>query len=349
MSLSLPFGRKYAFYAKSERKIEPVLDDNVNGRAIERLEEIRASHINIIPPNFLENWSDVALYHPKGDVETAHAILLDPEEGAFDLHNALNHLTGKEWTKFTCSWFVFNALQSDLAEERAVAADSQLHPATFSPTMIESFIRFFTRHGERVFDPFAGIGSTLVAAKRSGRIGCGIELNRTYWEVCLKRTPEFASEIFLDSAENLAKLPIPNFEFSISSPPYWDVLNRSTKDFQTRRDNAGLHTKYSDDDMDLGNVENYPEFLARTVEVYQQVLQKLQPKRYLVIIVKNVKKEGKLYPLAWDLARELSQHCDLKDERIWIQDKIGLAPYGYPHSWASNILHHYCLVFQKRR
>lgn len=68
---------------------------------------------------------------------------------------------------------------------------------------------------------------------------------------------------------------------------------------------------------------------------------------YLVIIVKNVKKKGKLYPIAWDLARELGKLYTLKDEKIWIQDKIGLSPYGYPHSWASNILHHYCLVFQK--
>jgi len=56
-----------------------------------------------------------------------------------------------------------------------------------------------------------------------------------------------------------------------------------------------------------------------------------------------------MYPLAWDLARELSKRYILKDEKIWIQDKIGLSPYGYPHSWSSNILHHYCLILKKEK
>ena len=68
---------------------------------------------------------------------------------------------------------------------------------------------------------------------------------------------------------------------------------------------------------------------------------------YIVVIVKNVKKDGKFYPLAWDLARRLSEKFELKDERIWIQDKVALAPYGYPYSWTANILHHYCLILRK--
>ena len=68
---------------------------------------------------------------------------------------------------------------------------------------------------------------------------------------------------------------------------------------------------------------------------------------YITIIVKNIKKGGRMYPLAWDMARILSKKYVLKDEKIWIQDKIGLSPYGYPNSWASNILHHYCLILRK--
>ena len=42
------------------------------------------------------------------------------------------------------------------------------------------------------------------------------------------------------------------------------------------------------------------------------------------MIVKNVKKGGKIYPLAWDLARRLSAIYALKDERIWLQDNVML-------------------------
>jgi len=141
---------------------------------------------------------------------------------------------------------------------------------------------------------------------------------------------------------------LPIQDFSISSPPYWDVLNRSTKDFHSIREEKGLDKVYSDTVDDLGNVSDYQEFLSRLTEIYISIFSILREGAYVVIILKNVKKEGKLYPLAWDIARNLSDIYELKDEKIWIQDKIGLAPYGYPYSWVTNILHHYCIVLQKK-
>ena len=70
-------------------------------------------------------------------------------------------------------------------------------------------------------------------------------------------------------------------------------------------------------------------------------------KAYLTIIVKNVKKGGKLYPLAWDLAARLGKVYDLKDERIWCQDNQRLAPFAMGKAWVSNTMHHYCLNFRK--
>ena len=83
--------------------------------------------------------------------------------------------------------------------------------------------------------------------------------------------------------------------------------------------------------------------------IYFQVYDVLKNKGYLVVIIKNVKKEGKHYPLAWDLAKKLSEKYVLKDEKIWCQDKVGLSPFGYPFSWTSNIVHHYCLIFRKEK
>jgi len=340
-------GGKYYLYYRDKKVIKPVESEELNEQARVKLADIYKSHNGNMPDYFLSHWKEVALFHPAGDVRKASALVINPEDGAYDLKNRLNDLTGKEWTKFTCSWLRFNALQSDLKEERRVAPNSQDHPATFSPTMIEEFIRFFTKNGQSVLDPFCGIGSTLVACKRSGRVGFGIELNRKYFEICLKRVPEFCENIFNCNAEEIKHLDLPQVDFSISSPPYWNVLHRSTGDFRKTRTKDNLDYKYSADEQDLGNIADYDEFLSRVSDVYLSIYDIIKQGGYLVVIVKNVKKGGKLYPLAWDIAKSLSRKYSLKDERIWIQDEIRLAPYGYPFSWVSNIIHHYCIIVRK--
>ena len=337
----------YFYYKDSSRKIVPSNVAKDNEKAKEILDMIKREYSKSIPSKYLENWNSVKLYSPNGRVDYAKSLILNVNDGAFDIKNKLNDLTGKEWTKFTCSWFIFNALKSDLQEEQNVTKETQAHPATFSPTMVADFISFFTKEGEKVIDPFCGIGSTLVACKRTGRIGYGIELNEKYYNISLLRTPEFSMNIFNEDCRNISKLDLPQFDYSISSPPYWDILNRSTNGFKNQRESKGLDSKYSDSPVDLGNIKDYDLFLKEVCKVYLDLYNILKPGAYITIIVKNVKKGGKLYPLAWDIARVLGEKYVLKDEKIWIQDKMGLSPYGYPHSWASNILHHYCLNFRK--
>jgi hypothetical protein len=86
--------------------------------------------------------------------------------------------------------------------------------------------------------------------------------------------------------------------------------------------------------------------LDRLVSIYSSLQEVLRPRAYLTIIVKNVKKGGKIYPLAWDLGQQLGQIFTLKDEKIWAQDDIRLAPYGMGNAWVSNTFHHYCLQFR---
>ena len=267
--------------------------------------------------------------------------------GSDEVHpkNKLNDLTGREWIKFIKSWFVFNALRSDLKEERqTLGGMGSDHPATFSPTMVSEFIEFFTKKGQTVLDPFLGIGTTLVACDRTGRKGVGIELTKKYAEMAKKRTDQ---KVIIGDAREVSKMGLPQIDYCITSPPYWNVLNRSTGGFKKDRDSKGLSTKYSDMGKDLGNIAAYDEFLDVMRDIFGQIHGLLKPGGYITVIVKNVKRDGKFYPLAWDLAKKLSDVYELKDEKIWIQDKVRLAPYGYPYAWTSNIIHHYCLILRK--
>ncbi len=132
-----------------------------------------------------------------------------------------------------------------------------------------------------------------------------------------------------------------------NSPPYWDMLRARGADTQKkRRSSPALDVFYSDDPNDLGNVDDYEAFLAKLVDIYARLQPLLREKAYLTIIVKNVKKGGKVYPLAWDLGRELGKVYTLKDERLWLQENQRLAPYGFHSAWVSNTFHHYCLQFR---
>jgi DNA modification methylase len=264
--------------------------------------------------------------------------------------NRLNEMNSTQWLKFQKSWFVHNPPPRK--------KDVLQHPAKFPETLAQEFIEFFTKKGEMVLDPMAGTGSTLVAAMRCGRSSVGIELNPHYAnlarEILLAErrilgepTASLASDVITGDAAEAVFFSLPVIDYVLTSPPYWDMLHARGSETQERRRAApDLDVVYSDDPRDLGNIPDYETFLERLVAVYAGLRPLLRKRAYLTIIVKNVKKGGRIYPLAWDLAGRLSQIYTLKDEKIWCQDNQRLAPYGLGSAWVSNTFHHYCLQFR---
>ena len=264
--------------------------------------------------------------------------------------NKLNNLTNKEWLKFQKSWFIHNPPP----RKKGVL----VHPAKYPETMAQEFIEFFTKDGETVLDPMAGTGSTLVAALRAGRNSYGIELNPKYAQIAAqmveeerqtqgKRVEGLKSKVINGDAAHAGDFGLGTFDYVLTSPPYWDMLRaKGSQTQKKRRTSTDLDVHYSDDPNDLGNMNDYEAFLERLVEIYKGLKPLLREKAYLTIIVKNVKKGGKIYPLAWDIARELGKTYTLKDEKIWLQDNQPLAPFGMGSAWVSNTFHHYCLQFR---
>ena len=270
--------------------------------------------------------------------------------------NKLNDLDPKRWLKFQKSWFVHNPPPRK--------KDVLRHPAKFPETMAQEFIEFFTKAGQTVLDPMAGTGSTLVAALRAGRNSYGIELNPGYAEIARQVIEEEkaaltaannggrsqtcpTAEVITGDALKASEYDIPTIDYVLTSPPYWDMLHaKGAENQKKRRASAALDVVYSDHPNDLGNIHDYEAFLDLLVRIYTGLQPLLREKAYLTIIVKNVKKGGKIYPLAWDLARELGKVYTLKDEKIWCQDNQPLAPFGLGSAWVSNTFHHYCLQFR---
>jgi len=61
------------------------------------------------------------------------------------------------------------------------------HPTAKPEALMSELVSLFTDVGEMICDPFAGSGTTLVAAKRLGRKAIGVEISERYCEVAVKR------------------------------------------------------------------------------------------------------------------------------------------------------------------
>ena len=61
------------------------------------------------------------------------------------------------------------------------------HPTVKPTAMLEDALLDLTNRNDVVIDPFLGSGSTLIAADRTGRVCCGVELDPLYVDVIVRR------------------------------------------------------------------------------------------------------------------------------------------------------------------
>jgi DNA modification methylase len=187
-----------------------------------------------------------------------------------------------------------------------------------SDNMLDFFINKFTQEGQIVFDPFAGFGTTLLVAQELGRVGYGIEYSKPKVDYVhgLLAHPEY---LIHGDSRNLLEYQLPNFDLCLTSPPYTNE-NDSENPFVDYRQKGFEYSSY------FKEMEN----------IFSQVAQKLNPAGHVVIEAANLKKQGHVTTLAWDIAREVSRILHFEGETIIGWDRYG---YGYNHS--------YCLVFSK--
>jgi hypothetical protein len=241
-----------------------------------------------------------------------------------------------------------------------------LHPAKFPETLIEQFIKLFSQQLDNVFDPMVGTGSTVIAALRMKRNGYGTDLSEQFIQTALNRikqeqTPslfpgvEPEGRVFGGDAtklDQIHELDGIKFQYAVTSPPYWSMLTNPGSENQEARRSRNLPLVYSEKSQDLGNIADYDRFLEVLESVYNQVAERLTEDGMLTVVVKNVKRNHILYPLAWDLVLRL---CGPKGpfnyvgNTLWCQDDVGIKPFAVGIHWVSNILHTYCLHFQKRK
>jgi DNA modification methylase len=292
--------------------------------------------------------------------------------------NTLNELPGEEWLYFTKS-LLTTAYPSELGHKARKA-----HGANKPPRLMARLIEFFSRSGDLVLDPFAGVGGTLLGAAiaRGGRRAIGIELEPRWasvFEVVVRDLtaerdgvgPELAdlgpadpggtrsfdaSGIELRVGDALALLPgiaDESIDLVATDPPYNLQLPMTMAGGVLAATHANRRTDYAmvtDSDRDLANAPDYATFLDRMTTVFRELQRVLRDGRYGVVIVRDAYQDGRYVFTGSDLAgRAASVGFVPKGDLIWYQAGTRLRPYGYPHAFVPNIVHQHILVLRKER
>ena len=290
--------------------------------------------------------------------------------------NALNELTGEAWLYFTKSVWT-TAYPSELGHDLRKA-----HGANKPPRLMARLIEFFTRSGELVLDPFAGVGGTLLGAAiaRGPRRAVGIELSSRWAQVYADVVAAALAErggrgIELvdlgsqdpggprafdpsgcelrvgDALRLLPELDAASVDFVATDPPYNVQLPMTMAGGPLAESHANRRTDYAmvtDDPADLANAPDYESFLERMTAVLGEIRRVLRPGRYAVLIVRDAYQEGRYLFTGSDLAaRAAGVGLVPKGDLIWYQAGTRLRPYGYPSGFVPNIVHQHLLVFRR--
>lgn len=274
---------------------------------------------------------------------------LENKPGKYDERNTLNELDGRSWLLLTKSFWISESSPEDKAAYR--------HPAPFMIKDIEKLISMFTKQGMTVLDPFVGSGTTLIAASNLGRKGIGIDLNEEYHQLFIERIAEntkMPESCYLvgDSLDILDS--INNVDYIVTSPPYHNILRNNSKG---TRNNTGKSYRmsaregveyYSDLKNDLGNYDQYNDFIAALKAIMEKAYHCLRNKKYASIIISDFTVDKKEVCVQSDIVRLMQDiGFHFVGTTVLLQTVKPLYPFGYPYAYKINHHHQNIISFRK--
>lgn len=248
-------------------------------------------------------------------------------------------LTVDEWREYTKTvWSIANT-------------SHELHPAVFPEEIPARLIKMFSFVGETVADPFGGTCTTGFAAKKLLRHSICYEQNAQYVAVARKRLAtvniaDVNANVVRGDCRHMTTIPDNSVGLAVTSPPYWDKAAYG----------AGANN--------LGNFDNYAQFLEEIKPAFQESFRILAPGRKFCIVTANVNQHTEHGLLTFPLAADFIKLCQgigfmLVNEIIWSKDGTGgkwgssgqqrpiFGSYPYPPNFLFKNVHEYVIVLAK--
>jgi len=268
-----------------------------------------------------------------------------------------NDLTGSEWLKN--SFTIWRDIRRTKEEKQLK------HPAMFPEMLAGKLIECYTKEindskkRSLILDPFSGVGTTVIAATQKNRNSIGLELSKEFVKISKKRIKDIQAQTTLDkakkaktkptiindNADNLLKHVKSNsVDFCVTSPPYWDILN------QKRTADSKEIRNYGSSKNDLGNISSYEEFLDGLELIFSKVFDVLKSGTRCAVVVMDIRKKSKFYPLHIDLTSKMQKiGFELDEFVVWDRqhEYNFMTTLGYPSVFRFNKVHEFICIYKK--
>ncbi|WP_265107982.1 site-specific DNA-methyltransferase [Halosolutus halophilus] len=292
--------------------------------------------------------------------------------GVYDERNRVNDLTGTEWKYATKSVLAEGYppdVQHDLRSE---------HGGQKPPRLCAELIGRFSKAGDTVLDPFAGVGGTLLGASFCEHEGTGLReaigferndrwvdvyeavLDRENEERRARGEPPLAPQDMRrgDCADLIEDVPDDSIDLLLTDVPYWnmDELEQTRNERRTRESKLG---SFDDGDGDGDDLDNGPdgeqstggtkaEWLADMATKFDRFTDAVAPDGHVVVFIGDMYRDQSYEFLSADLARaiESTAPVTLAANLIWYDPTKDLHVYGYPFSFVPSMVHQNVLVFR---
>jgi len=248
-------------------------------------------------------------------------------------------LTKEDWREYTKTvWHIANV------------SDSK-HPAVFPIEIPRRLIKLFTFVDEPVLDPFAGAGTTALAALELGRSAVCFDQNTDYISLIRERCSLLAHAknsliTRVGDSRNMVELGDNSIGLVVTSPPYWNKAD------------------YGGNGCNLGKEPIYSHFIEQIRPVFKECYRILYPGRKICIVTANVNQHTEhgllTFPLAADFVAQLRDiGFVMINEIIWSKDGTGgrwgsankqrpiFGSYPYPPNFLFKNVHEHILIFAK--
>ena len=194
--------------------------------------------------------------------------------------------------------------------------------------LVERFLREYSEPGDRVLDPFAGFGTTLAVAERLDREPYGIEYDAEHLQHARDAVSD-PDRVRHGSVLDLEESWVPACDACFTSPP-----------FMERTDTRNPFENYAGE-------STYDDYLDDVERAFSRVESVLAPGARVVVDVSNMKHEGRVTTLAWDVADRVANvlHFDGEVVVTWEPGADrdhgdGTYGYGYDHSYSLTFTKH---------